>query len=89
LKKHEEWRDRIVEAMAKGYAALRVMETQLQRTPFLTGEEPTVADVALYAYTHVAGDGGYDLDELPAVQAWLARFSALPGFVPMPCTAPA
>ena len=86
LGKQEEWRDKIAETMVKGYAALGVMEAQLGRTPFLAGAAPTLADVALYAYTHVAGEGGYSLDAYPAVRAWLARFAALPGFVPMPCT---
>jgi glutathione S-transferase len=72
--------------MVKGYAALGVMEAQLARTPFLAGAAPTLADVALYAYTHVAGEGGYSLERYPAVRAWLARFAALPGFVGMPCT---
>ena len=87
LGKAEEWRDKIAETMAKGHAALGVMEAQLARTPFLAGAAPTLADVALYAYTHVAGEGGYRLDPYPAVRAWLARFAALPGFVGMPCTA--
>jgi glutathione S-transferase len=86
LHKQEEWRERIAETMVKGYAALGVMEAQLLRTPFLAGAAPTLADAALYAYTHVAGEGGYSLDQYPAVRAWLARFAALPGFVPMPCT---
>ena len=86
LHKQEEWREKIAETMVKGYAALGVMETQLARTLFLAGAAPTLADVALYAYTHVAGDGGYRLDEYPAVRAWLARFAALPDFVGMPCT---
>jgi glutathione S-transferase len=87
LKKHEEWREKIAETMVKGYAALGVMERQLAQTPFLVGEAPTLADVALYAYSHVAHEGGYRLDDYPALRAWLARFAALPGFVPMPCTA--
>jgi glutathione S-transferase len=45
------------------------------------GERPSIADLALYAYTHVAGEGGFDLGAFPAVQAWLARVAALPGHV--------
>lgn len=78
-------RERIAELMPKGYAALDVMERQLEKTPFLVGAQPTLADVALYAYTHVAHEGGFTLQRHPAVQAWLTRFAALPGFVPMPC----
>jgi len=69
-----------------GYAALGVMEKALANSPFLVGETPTVADVALYAYTHVAHEGGFDLASYPAVTAWLQRFAARPEFVPMPCT---
>jgi glutathione S-transferase len=89
LRKQDEWRDRIAEAMPKGYAALGVMERQLAQTPFLVGDVPTLADVALYAYTHVAPEGGYSFDRYPAVRAWLERFEQQPGFVPMPCTGPA
>jgi glutathione S-transferase len=85
--KQEEWRDKIAEAMVKGYAALGVMERQLVQTPFLVGDSATLADVALYAYTHVAHEGGFKLDEYPAVRAWLTRFAELPEFVAMPCTA--
>jgi len=88
LSKAEQWREKIADTMVKGYAALGVMERQLQQAPFLVGEEPTLADVALYAYTHVAHEGGYRLDEFPAVRDWLARFAALPDFVAMPCTGP-
>jgi glutathione S-transferase len=88
LGKGQEWREKIDEAMVKGRAALGVMETQLARTPFLVGTAPTLADVALYAYTHVAPEGGYRLEEFPAVLAWLKRFEQLPGFVPMPYTGP-
>ena len=87
MRKGEEWRDKIAEAMVKGYAALGVMERQLAQTPFLVGAEPTLADVALYAYTHVAHEGGFSLREYPALRAWLGRFAALPGFAAMPCTA--
>ena len=84
--KRDELKDKIAEAMPKGYAALGVMERQLTATPFLTGAAPSLADVALYANTHVAHEGGFDLAGHPALRAWLARFAALPGFVAMPCT---
>lgn len=87
LGKGEEWRQKIAETMSRGYAALGVMERQLARTPFLAGAGPTLADIALFAYTHVAHEGGYRLDGYPAVRAWLERFAAQPEFVPMPCTA--
>jgi glutathione S-transferase len=86
--KKPELEAKIAEARPKGYAALGVMERQLAATPFLVGAAPTLADVALYAYTHVAHEGGFDLAGYPALRAWLARFAATPGFVGMPCTGP-
>jgi glutathione S-transferase len=86
LGKAQEWQARIAQTMPKGYAALGVMERQLAQTPFLVGETPTLADIALYAYTHVAHEGGHRLDDYPQVRAWLSRFEQWPGYVPMPCT---
>jgi glutathione S-transferase len=83
LKKQDEWQDRIAEAMKKGYAALGVMESHLARHSFFTGAQYGVADIALYAYTHVAHQGGYDLSGYPAVNAWLARCASEPRFEPM------
>ena len=88
LNQGEAWREKIAAAMVKGHAALRVMERQLAQSTFLVGQMPTLADIALYAYTHVAHEGGYDLESYPAVRGWLARFAALPDFVAMPCTVP-
>jgi len=59
------------------------MEEQLGKTPFFAGEAMSVADIALYAYTHAAGDGGFDLEPFPAVSAWLKRVEADPGHVPI------
>lgn len=67
-----------------GNKALRVMETQLAQTPFLTGEFPTAADISLFAYTHVAEEGGFDLSTYPAVLQWIQRITALNHFKPMP-----
>ena len=66
-----------------GHAALAVMEGHLGRTDWFGGEGMTVADIALYAYTHVAGEGEFDLGAYPAVRAWLDRVAAEPGHVPM------
>ena len=82
LHKREEWSARIAEAQTRGYAALAVMERQLGQTDFLAGDF-SIADIALYAYTHVADEGDFDLAPYPAVRAWLARCAAQPGFVPM------
>lgn len=67
----------------RGNKALKVMEQQLQRTPFLVGDSFSIADIALYAYTHVADQGGFDLAQFPAIQAWLARVKQQPGYVGM------
>lgn len=65
-----------------GDAALALMADQLARTPFLCGDAFTLADIALYAYTHVAEEGGaFALANYPAIGAWLARVAALPGHV--------
>jgi glutathione S-transferase len=58
---------------AKGYAALGVMETQLKNRDWFVADRFTLADIALYAYTHCAADGGFDLSTYPRVQAWLRR----------------
>jgi len=68
---------------AGGHAALRVMERQLQQSAFLTGEQYTIADMSLFAYTHVAEQGGFDLNLYPAIQAWIARVQQQDGFVSM------
>ena len=67
-----------------GHAALRAMDGHLAmgRT-FLVGERYTIADIALYAYTHVAPEGGFDLEPYPAVRAWLERVATQPGHVAM------
>lgn len=66
-----------------GNKALGVMQVQLEKTPFLAGAAISVADIALYAYSHDATVGGYDLDAFPAVKAWLARVAADEGHVPL------
>jgi len=66
-----------------GYAALDVMEGHLRAQRFFLGEVYTIADIALYAYTHVAGEGGFDLGRYPAIRAWLERVRAEPRHVPI------
>lgn len=68
---------------ALGYAALGVMEGHLAAQPFFVAGRYSIADIALYAYTHVAGEGGFDLAPFPAVRAWLDRVRAQPGHVPI------
>lgn len=67
----------------KGHAALGVMEQRLARHDWLAGEYATVADLALYAYTHCAPEGGFDLEPWPGIRRWLARIAADPRHVPM------
>ena len=66
-----------------GYAALDVMEQHLARRRFFVGERYSIADIALYAYTHVADEGGFDLGRFGAVRGWLERVSGQPGHVPI------
>ena len=67
----------------KGYQVLEVMEGHLRERTFFVGEAYSIADIALYAYTHVAGEGGFDLGGYPAVRAWLSRVAAQPGHIPI------
>ena len=87
LRKQDEWKEKIAEASKKGHAALAVMEQQLAKTPFLAGPRYTIADIALYAYTHVAHEGNDSLQPYPALRGWLARVEAQPDFVPMQAAA--
>jgi glutathione S-transferase len=68
---------------AQGEAAFAVMDGHLRARRFFVGESYSVADIALYAYTHVADEGGFDLEPYPAVGAWLERVRAQPGHVPI------
>ena len=67
--------------LARGRAALTVMETHLSSREYFVGERYSIADIALYAYTHVAPDGGLALEPYPRVRAWLARVAAQPRHV--------
>ena len=67
----------------KGNAALQILEDRLASAAFLIGDACSIADIALFAYTHKAEMGGFDLSRYPAIQAWIARIEAMPGFVPM------
>lgn len=68
---------------AAGDAALALMEEHLATRRWLVGVAPTLADIALYPYTHVAKDGGFALDCYPNVQRWIERVEAMPGWVAM------
>jgi glutathione S-transferase len=67
--------------LAGGYAALDAMESGLGGREFLVGDGYSIADISLYAYTHVADEGGYDLDAYPAIRGWLRRVREQPGHV--------
>ena len=78
--------DRADEFRAKqsgGHRALRVMETALEDSAFLTGPQMTIGDMSLYAYTHVAHEGGFSLDDYPGIRRWLDRIAAHPRHVTM------
>jgi glutathione S-transferase len=79
----ESKREALQEKQAPGYAALGVMENRLKDHPFLVSDRYTIADIALYAYTHVAHEGGFSLDTYPSIQAWLERVRSQPNHVPI------
>jgi glutathione S-transferase len=76
----ERQKDRL---LGGGYAALDAMERHLDSRPFLVGDRYSLADISLYAYTHVADEGGFDLARYPAIRAWLDRVAAQPGHIPI------
>ncbi|WP_445175824.1 glutathione S-transferase family protein [Microcoleus sp.] len=71
--KAEEYQEALKQKQAPGYAALRVMEQHLAENEFFAGDRYTIADIGLFAYTHVAGEGGFDLTRFPAIQTWIDR----------------
>lgn len=83
--------DRLTEAQrlqipakrAAGEAALELMDRHLEGRRFFVGDRLSLADIALYAYTHVAEDGGFDLSVHPAVQGWMEAVRSEPGYIPM------
>jgi glutathione S-transferase len=79
----EDFADRLEERTAAGDRALAAMERHLEGREFLVGERLSLADIALYAYTHVADEGGFDLGGYPAIRSWLERVAATPGHVPI------
>ena len=75
--------DELEQKKSGGYQALGVMERQLGEHDFLTGDRFSIADIALFAYTHVADEGDFSLNDYPAIVAWIDRIKSLPGYVPM------
>src|ERR1700742_105341 len=75
--------DRLTEKIARGYEALAVLETGLQGKEFLVADRFTLADISVYAYTHVAAEGGMSLDDYPRIRAWITRVAAQPRHAPI------
>ena len=75
------------EVIGRAHTLLKVIDAELAKAPFLTGSQPTIADVANYSYIAHAPEGNVSLEPYANVRSWLARIEALPGFVPMPRTA--
>lgn len=78
LHKSEEYQNALEQKRQPGYAALTVMENHLTTHTFFVNDHYTIADISLFAYTHVAHEGGFDLTNFPAIQAWLERIKAQP-----------
>jgi glutathione S-transferase len=74
---------RVEERMAAGYRALDAMERHLREREFLVGYALSLADIALFAYTHVAHEGGFELGGYPGIREWLDRVAGAPGHVPI------
>ena len=79
----EAFADRLEERRAAGYRALDAMERHLDDREYFVGAAMTLADIALYAYTHVADEGGFELARYGAIRSWLDRIAAEPGHVPI------
>ena len=79
----DEQRRLLPERHASGYAALDIMEGHLGGRPFFVADRYTIADIALYAYTHVADEGGFDLAGYPRIRDWLDRVGHQPDHIPI------
>jgi glutathione S-transferase len=78
LQQADKYREQIKQKQQLGYAALNVMEQHFKTHNFLVANQYTIADIGLYAYTHVAEEGGFNLAKFPAILAWLERIQAQP-----------
>jgi glutathione S-transferase len=77
----DQYRTQLKQKLPQGYAALDVMEGHLRHHPYFVEDTYSVADIALYAYTHVAPEGGFDLTAYPEIRAWLQRIEAQPNYI--------
>mgnify|MGYP001359787418 CR=1 FL=1 len=78
-KAKDTYADRLPDIWERGHKALAIMEQTLSRHNWLAGSDMTIADIALFAYTHVADEGEFDLGRYPGLKRWLARVDAVPG----------
>jgi len=87
LKAEEKYKEQLVEKRKGGNRALAVMDGHLRDRSYFVGERYSIADIALYAYTHVAPDGGISLEPYPAIGEWMKRVEAQPRHIPItqPC----
>ena len=76
--------ERLAECRTRGAQALDLMERRLAQHQWLVGDAPTLADLALFAYTHRAEEGGFDLGRWPGISSWVARLSAMPEIFTLP-----
>ena len=83
LGEREKYAEALAEKQQKGHDALRVMEAHLSGRDFFVGEDYSIADIALYAYTHVAGEAGFSLQNYPAIMCWLDRVKGQEGYIGM------
>jgi glutathione S-transferase len=79
----EQQKSQIMAKRLAGQDALAVMNAHLETRDWFVGDAATLADIALYPYTHVAEEGGFGLADYPAIERWLAKVADLPGFVAM------
>ena len=81
LKQENKYKEQIEQKRKLGYAALKVMEQHLEKHDFFVADRYTIADIALYAYTHVADEGGFDLDDFPSIKTWFKRIESQPNYI--------
>jgi glutathione S-transferase len=79
----EQFADRLPERIEAGERVLRALDRHLEGRPYVVGDSLSLADIALYGYTHVAPEGGFDLEPYPSVCPWLERVASEPGHVPI------
>ncbi|MDB9311771.1 glutathione S-transferase family protein [Spirulina sp. CS-785/01] len=83
LKQPEKYQDLINQKRDPGYAALQVIEKHLTNHPFFVLDQYTIADIALFAYTHVADEGGFELNKFPHILNWIERVKEQPNYIPI------